>query len=173
MAKRKPKPHKEFLPKRPTKSNPKPNAPGHGVPTDETVKLLFRDIYLATGNASKAARESGIPTQTGLDIARKLNRDPEFVKVRDELRGYAIPALERMMLHGAETLSDAIDDVPVISEQGLVSDNRASHLRAIADVHGKLTARIKTDHDIAPENKQTGPVEVTIRLAEKPIATDA
>jgi len=148
----------------PTPDNPTPNANGKGGKTDENVRLEFRERYLITGNARGSARFVGVPEKTGIQWAHELCRDPEFARTRSELRAYAVPALEAMMLHGAETLAEAIEGTPFISEQGLVSDNRAMHLRAIADVHGKLTARTKIDHDIAPENKQTGPIEVIFKI---------
>lgn len=80
-----------------------------GSPHDLEVREKFRALYLTNGNASKSARECGIPGTTGNDWANDLCDDPEFVADRQKLRARFLPELEAGLKRVSVILEERVE----------------------------------------------------------------
>lgn len=147
-------------------SSERKNAPGRGNKTPADIEAVFAEEYLRTGIATIAAKKAGIPERTGREVAERLEENPDFAARRRALLTRGLDRVETMLIKSCETAAKRISKKPVVTEMGL-ADNGHHYLRALSDAHRSLVARRKMDHDVAPENKQTGPVEVIFRFDDE------
>lgn len=148
-----------------------------GVPTPEETELEFRKHYLVTGNASAAARAVGLPVDTGVHLAKKANKDPEFAAAREELRARVMPDAEMMLMSAMQLALERVNEPPpspeklaeIATRYGMKSigyqDPRAAYFRGMSAALAAFTAVRKN----ADPNNGESPSEVTIRIvAAKP-----
>lgn len=153
-----------------------------GVPTPEETELEFRKHYLVTGNASASARAVDLPVNTGCELAKRANADPDFVKARDELRARVMPDAERMLMSAMELALERVNEPPpspenlaaIAANYGIKSigyqDPRAAYFRGMSAAVAAFTAVRKN----ADPNSGDAPSEVVIRIvaAKSPESDD-
>lgn len=135
--------------------------PGRGVKVPDELIASFRAEYLRYGTLSGAARAVGLPISTAKKYADEAEEEPSFVEARKKLLTRGLDRVEAVMIRGVELAGDRLEAGPDMGQQ----DAGPQYIRSIAEVHRSLVQRAKTEHDMKPENVQTGPVEVVIRRA--------
>ena len=85
-------------------------ARGSKVPAETEAE--FRKHYLVLGNVAAASRKVDLHRNTGLELAKRANADPEFVRARAELYARAFSDGEQMLTSGIAKVHDQLlDDV--------------------------------------------------------------
>jgi hypothetical protein len=151
--------------KKSRKKSPLANAPGRGGRVSTQAKAKFLTEYLRLGIVTSAAKIAGLPRTTCITFADAAEDDPAFVAARRALLTRGLDRVETMLIRGCEVASERVERDPVPDDNGCVNDVGHQYLRAISDAHRSLVQRRKTEHDISPENKNSGPVEINIRIA--------
>jgi hypothetical protein len=147
----------------------------NGVPTDEAVIARFRAHYLYSGNASKSARECGLPMSTGRDLAQRISLESDFVEARRKLRAQALDELVAMRQRVCEVAADRFEEeLPVPENVGeganvTIIDKRADYAKVVLDgeknAHNLARFDAERGGEIAPQR------EVVLKF--EPIATKA
>lgn len=127
----------------------------NGVPTPDHKRLEFAAKYLEIGSARGAARAVGIPETTGIDLARGLDADPEFVRVRSEQRTRVLAEVEGRLLALAEKIHERIESPDLTPSQlaelavqnGLKSfsyqNPKPQYLKGLVDFYKAVAAQRK------------------------------
>jgi len=154
-----------------------------GSKTPDDIEARFRTHFLASGNASAAARATKIPVGTGLDLAKRALEDPAFLKAREELRALNLPEAEALMMSAMRAAHARVltaDPTPqqlakLAVKHGLKSfsyqNPKPQYLRGIVDGFGKLTAHRRFEAEKTGEIAN-GPAVVIVTTPEEP-ANDA
>jgi hypothetical protein len=148
-----------------------------GSLTPEETEVEFRKHYLATGNASGAARAVGLSPSTGNDLAKKANADAAFVEARQQMYARALPDGERMLFAGLELALERLNKEPpdleklamLAGDGGKISfqDAGPAYLRSMAAVVDVLTKIRKIDKPDGPAETQRIEVVFTDGEPEK------
>jgi hypothetical protein len=101
-----------------------------GEPTTTAKVVEFRAKFLELANARAAARAVGLPETTGIDLARKAEKDPAFVQERSEVYERGLAEVESAMLLGVRIARDRVVREPIEHDNG-VFDNGPQWLQAI------------------------------------------
>ncbi|UOF77381.1 DNA binding domain binding domain [Caudoviricetes sp.] len=123
-----------------------------GSKVSDEVEVEFREHYLATGNATAAARAVGLSPRTGIDLAKRANADEEFAQARREMYARALPDGEAMLFAGMQVALERLNKGPeeVIAKLAMLGgevakvsyqDPGAQYLRSLAaavDVIAKI-----------------------------------
>lgn len=146
-----------------------------GVPIDADKEVEFRARYLATGNARKSARESGLPETTGQELANRANADEDFVRLRAKLRARVLPEAEAMLADAMQTMHDRLSEpdpspadlARIAVEHDLKSFNYSNPKPAYAKALNDA-AKVLAAYQAAQGNASDGTrIEVTILPSAK------
>ena len=132
-----------------------------GVDTPEQKRIEFAAKYLELNSARGAARAVKLPESTGIDLARVLDADPEFVRIRSEQRARVLGAVEARLMGVLEKVIpriEADDPTPeklasIAVENGLKSfsyqNPKPQYLKGVVDFYKAVASQRKGEAERA------------------------
>jgi hypothetical protein len=147
----------------------------NGVPTPEEKRNEFAAKYLELNSARGAARAVGLPERTGVDLARELDADPEFTRVRAEQRARVLAEVEGRLLALAATVHERIESPDLTPSQlaelavqnGLKSfsyqNPKPQYLKGLVDFYKAVAAQRKGE---APSNQSGATQRIEVVLTD-------
>jgi hypothetical protein len=150
----------------------------HGVPTDETTLAKFRASYLYSGNAAESARQLGIPTRTGQQLAAQLSGESSFAEERAALRKRALEELVAMRMRVAQVaMSRLEEDLPIPDKVGdgasvNIVDRRQDYGKLILDAEKNAHNLARFDSERDGAVKVPGEVTVVLRPTARAAESD-
>ena len=143
------------------------SAKGRSI-TDEQL-AAFRAAFLQTGIPSRAATQVGISKTYGLELAKRLMEDEEFLKEREQIRALFLPIMESMMQDTFQRIIKRInrrDPTPedlarIAVEHGLKSfsyqNPKPQYWRGAVDYFSKVSSALTAK---TPAEERSGPAVV-------------
>jgi len=133
-----------------------------GSKIDDSLRDKLFELYCASGNASKAARQLHIPPRTAQQLVRKaLEPGGVLAAARAGVRTHAIDACQRTILRSIEKAGERVQDDDWITKNGLGGDPGPAYITSLANILKALALAEQQDGPAGAE-----PFEVNVYLAD-------
>lgn len=133
-----------------------------GSKIDDSLRDKLFELYCASGNASKAARQLNIPVRTACEHVRKaLEPGGILAEARKGIRTHALDACQRAILLSIEKAGERVQDDAWITKNKLGGDPGPAYITSLANILKALA--LAEQQDGGPEAE---PLEVNVYLAD-------
>lgn len=139
------------------------DANGKVVPYPPEVKEAFRRLLLDGVRARKAAKQTGIPRNTGYEWERALRSDPEYIATLTAKADAALEKHRQRIVKYAKAMDTAVDKA--VEYINLGDEDADRYMRIIVSAYAAATAANTTTADAATEAPKA---PVTIEIVYPP-----